>query len=102
MTQVRMKNLLRMHIHPNRKGAIRDYEVKQLFLNAKSRRFEFGLEVLKDHFLFFNLRRFVIFFFYQQDEVPGVARGILKIELKQKLVIYLAFVIHKGNIEFPH
>ena len=55
MTQVRMKNLLRMHIHPNRKGAIRDYEVKQLFLNAKSRRFEFGLEVLKDHFLFFNL-----------------------------------------------
>ena len=86
MTQVRMKNLLRMHIYPNRKGAIRDCEVKQLFLNAKSRRFEFGLEVLKDHFLFFNLDLiappFRNLFFYQQDEVPGVARGILKIELK--------------------
>jgi len=30
-----MKNLSRMHIHPDRMGAIRDSEVKQLFLNAK-------------------------------------------------------------------
>ena len=35
MTEVQMKNLSRMHIHPNRMGAIRDREVKQLFLNAK-------------------------------------------------------------------
>jgi len=42
MTEVRMKNLFRMHIHPNRMGAIRDSEVKQLFLNAKPRKLEFG------------------------------------------------------------
>ena len=44
MTEVRMKNLSRMelHIHPNRMGAICDSEVKQLFLNAKLRRLEFG------------------------------------------------------------
>ena len=33
MTKVRMKNLFRMHIHPNRM-VIRDTELKQLFLNA--------------------------------------------------------------------
>ena len=38
------ENLFRMHIHPNRMGAIRDSAVKQLFLI---------LEVVKDHFLFF-------------------------------------------------
>ena len=57
-----------MHIHPNRMGAIRDRKVKQLFLNAKPQRLEFGLEVVKDHFLKFGFnllyslhRRFVIF-----------------------------------------
>ena len=35
-------NLSRMHMHPNRMVAIRDSEVKQLFLNAKPRRLEFG------------------------------------------------------------
>jgi len=40
MTEVQMKNL--MHIHPNRMGAIRDREIKQLFLKAKPRRLEFG------------------------------------------------------------
>ena len=39
--KVRMKNLSRMHIHPNRICAIRDSEVKQLFLNANPRRLEF-------------------------------------------------------------
>ena len=37
-----MKNLFRMHIHPNRMGANRDSKVKQIFLNAKPRRLEFG------------------------------------------------------------
>ena len=36
------ENIFRMYIHPNRMGAIRDSEVKQSCLNAKSRRFEFG------------------------------------------------------------
>ena len=42
MTEVRMNNLYRIHIHPNRMGPIRDSEVKQLFLNAKPQRLEFG------------------------------------------------------------
>ena len=42
MTEVRMINLSRMHIHSNRMGAIRDSEVKQLFLNAKPQRLKFG------------------------------------------------------------
>ena len=42
MTEVRMKNLSRLQIHPNRIGAIRDNEVKQLFLNAKPQRLAFG------------------------------------------------------------
>ena len=44
MAEVRMKNLIRMQIQPNRIGAIRDSEIQQLFLNAKSvpRRLEFG------------------------------------------------------------
>ena len=33
--------------------------------------------------------------------MPGVARGILKIELK-KLFIYLAYVIPTGIHELPH
>ena len=41
MPEVQMKNLSRMHIHPNRMGAISDSEEKQLFLNAKPQRFEF-------------------------------------------------------------
>ena len=70
MTEVQMKNLSRMHIHPNRMGAIRDSEVKQFFLNAKPQKLEFGLEVVKDHFLKFGFnllytlhRRFEIFLF---------------------------------------
>ena len=42
MTKVRMKNLFRMHIHPNLVGDIRDSEVKQLSLIAKPQRLEFG------------------------------------------------------------
>ena len=42
MTEVRMKNLFRKHIHPNRMGANRESEVKQIFLIAKPRRLEFG------------------------------------------------------------
>ena len=42
MTEERMKNLARMHIHPNQMGAIMDSTVKKLFLNAKPRRLEFG------------------------------------------------------------
>ena len=42
MTEFRMKNLFIIRIHPNLMGAIRDSEVKQLFLNAKPRRLEFG------------------------------------------------------------
>ena len=37
-----MKNLFRMPIHPNLMSAIRDNKVKQLFLNAKPRRLQFG------------------------------------------------------------
>ena len=37
-----MKNLSRMHIHPNWMGAVRDSEEKQLFFNVKPRRLEFG------------------------------------------------------------
>ena len=57
-----------------------------------------SLEVVKDHF--FNLDLiFTLFiaspfcnlsFYYKLAEVPGVPRGILKIQFKQKLVIYLA------------
>ena len=42
ITEVRMKNLFRMHIYPNRMDAIRESEVKQLLLNAKPRRLEVG------------------------------------------------------------
>ena len=42
MTEVRMKNLYRIHIHPYRMEAIRDSDVTQLFLNSKLRRLEFG------------------------------------------------------------
>ena len=63
----RMKKLSRMHIHPNWIGAVRDSEVKQLFLNAKPRRVEFEkkTDFLKFGFnLLFSLhRRFVIFLF---------------------------------------
>ena len=63
MTEVRMKNLSRINIHPNRMGALRDSKIKQLFLNAKPQRLEFGLEVVKDHFCFvFNLD--LIFFIH--------------------------------------
>jgi len=51
MTEVRMKNLSRLQIHPNRIGAIGDSEVKQLFLNAKPQRLQFG--VSKRPFLIF-------------------------------------------------
>ena len=55
-------------------GAFRDNEVKQLFLNAKPRRLEFGGRVSS---------------YDKLAEVPGVARGILKIELKK---IYFKFI----------
>ena len=42
MTEVQMKNLSRMHMYPNRMGAIRDSKVKQLVLNTEPQRFEFG------------------------------------------------------------
>ena len=42
MTDVTMKNLFRMHILPNRIGAIWDTKVKQFFLNAKPQRLNFG------------------------------------------------------------
>jgi len=54
MAEVRMKNLFRMHVHPNRMGAIRDSEVKQIFLNAKPRRLEFGGS-RRPFFVYFNL-----------------------------------------------
>ena len=54
MTEVRMKNLFRMHIHPNRMGAIRDSEVKQLFLNDNPLRLEFGGNK-RSVFVIFNL-----------------------------------------------
>ena len=37
-----MKNLSRLHIHPNWMDAIIDSEVKRIFSNAKPRRLEFG------------------------------------------------------------
>ena len=42
MTEVRMKILFRMHIYPNQISAIKQSEVKQIFLNAKPRKLEFG------------------------------------------------------------
>ena len=42
MTEVRMKNLFRMNIHPNQMGAIWDSKVKQLFLTAKPQRLQIG------------------------------------------------------------
>ena len=63
-----MKNLSRMHIHPDRIGAIRDSEVKQLFLNAKPQRLEFGGSK-RPFFCNFS-------FYYKLAEVPGVALGI--------------------------
>ena len=62
------------------------------------------MDVVTDHFVlnsfappFSNLS-----FNYKLAEVPGVAPGILKIELKQKLIIYLAYVISKGIHKFPY
>ena len=104
MTEVRMKNLSRMHIHPNRMGAIRDSEVKQLFLNAKLRRLEFGgsKRTFLLNFGFNLLYSFNLSFYYKLDEVPGVAHGNLKIALNKKLEIYLAYVLPKGIHKFPH
>ena len=90
-----MKNLFRIHIHPNRIGAVRDSEVKQLFLNAKPRRIEFG-ESKRPFFNFFISIEFTFFiappfcnlsFYYKQAdgaEVPGVNHEFKKIELEQK------------------
>ena len=77
-----MKNIFRMYIHPNRMG---DSEVKQLFLNAKPRRFKFGGS--KRPIFFFLFGFFLLYpyiappfcnlsFYYKLAEVPGVARGI--------------------------
>ena len=49
-----MKNLFRMHIHPNLVGAIRDSEVNQLSLIAKPQRLEFGSSN-RPFFVFFSL-----------------------------------------------
>ena len=81
MTEVRMKNLFRMHIHPNRMAAIRDSQVKQLFLNAKPRRLEF----FNFEFLIIAAPSCNLTFYYKLAEVPGVTRGILKIKLKKSL-----------------
>ena len=92
-----------MYIHPNRMGAIRDSEVRQLFLMPSHE--GLNLEVVKT--IFFNLdfiyfihslhRRFVIFLFITKlAEVPGVACGILKIEFIKKRIIKFAYVIPKG------
>ena len=92
-----MKNLFRI-IHPNRMGAIRASEVKQLFLNAKPGRLELVINHLKkklDSIYFIHCTAV-----YKLAEVPGVVRGILKVEVKQK--IYLAYVIPNGIHEFPY
>ena len=52
MTEVRMKNVFRMHIHPIQMGAIRQSKVKQLFLNARPGRLKFG--GIKRPFLIFQ------------------------------------------------
>jgi len=64
-----------------------------------------SLEVVKDHFFYLDLITlfiappiYNIFFYYKVHklaEVPGVAGGILIIELK-KLIIFLTYVISKG------
>ena len=68
MTEARIKNLFRMQVHPHQVG--NQGEIKQLFLNAKSRRLEFGLSKIPFlvfcFFFGFNLlyslhRRFVKF-----------------------------------------
>ena len=81
MTEVRMKNLFRMHIHPTRMGAIADSEVKQFL----------SLKVVKDHiffliwiYLLYSLHRRLSFLFIITSWSASVARGILKIELKQQ------------------
>ena len=85
MTEVRMKNIFRINIHPNRMGDS-DSEVKQLFLNAKPRRFKFGGSKIPI-FFFFLFGFFLLYpyiappfcnlsFYYKLAEVPGVARGI--------------------------
>ena len=60
-----------------------------------------SLEVVKDHFYTFFKLKFNLFiapkfcnlsFYYKLDEVPDVTHGILKIDLKQKLIIYLAYI----------
>ena len=69
MTEVRMKTLFRMHIHPN------------VWLGL-------SLEIVKDHSLFFFLFGFNLLYSSHcccnLAEVPSVARGILKLELKQR------------------
>ena len=71
-------------------GAIRDNEVKQLFLNANK---GLSLEVVyKTIFFSLNLIYIIfiappfcnLYFYFKRAEVSGVARGISKIELKQK------------------
>ena len=76
-------------------GTIRNCGVKQLVLNSKLRRLEFGGSK-RPFFVFLILIWFILFiatsfcnlsFYFTQAELPGVARGILKIELKQKTYI---------------
>ena len=64
MTEVRMKNLFRMHIHPN------------VWLCL-------SLEVVRDHLLF-SLFGFNKLFSLHRRFVPSVSRGFLKFKLKQK------------------
>ena len=65
MTEVRMKTLFRMHIHPN------------VWLGL-------SLEIVKDHSLFFFLFGFNLLYSLHRRFVPGVSRGFLKFKLKQK------------------
>ena len=92
MTEVQKKNLFRMNIYPNRMAAIRQREVKQLFLNAKPRRLEFGGSK-KEHFwilFIYSLHhRFVIF--------TGVKhRGHIQFCLRfSSLILFQVLFIHR-------
>ena len=97
-----------MHIHPNRMGAIKDSEVKELFLNAKPRRLDFGGSK-RPFFLFFlfgfNLLysfhcRFIIFLFIiNQLKCPALPMEFKKSNLN-KIIIYLAYVTPRVPMSF--
>ena len=62
-----------------------------------------SLEVVKDQFFSFFYLDLIYFiyctavsFYYKLAEVPGVARGILKIELRQKTLNFFSFCHPQG------